>query len=391
MQEVSRLLSIKQLTTTPYHPICNGLVETFNGTLKRMLRRLCSEQPRKWHPFINPLLFAYREVPQESTGLSPFEMLYERTVRGPMSILKEMWTNETDVAEVKTSYDYVIELKERLKGTMKLAQEELEKSQGRYKKYYDRKSKKRNFQVGNKILIMLPTDQNKLLMQWKGPFEIIKKVGENDYQVQIRNKAKTYHINMLKLYHDREEPQVKGSNQSARKNGKHSAEGETVAASARAQKRSEEECMVETSVDEDELLELGRLTQEEDISDVELSKELSKEQQEDIRKMLKRRKELFTDLPGRAGVIRHSLTLTDDKPIRSKPYPLPYAKRANLKEEIDKMLKAEIIRESNSPYASPIVIVSKKDGTDRICVDYRKLNRVTVADPEPMRTAEDLF
>ena len=62
MKEVTRLLSIKQLTTTPYHSICNGLVEKFNGTFKRMLRRLCSDQPRQWHRFINPLLFAYREV-----------------------------------------------------------------------------------------------------------------------------------------------------------------------------------------------------------------------------------------------------------------------------------------------------------------------------------------
>ena len=44
MEEVSRLLSIRQLTSTPYHPMCNGLVEKFNGTLKAMLRRLCSEQ-----------------------------------------------------------------------------------------------------------------------------------------------------------------------------------------------------------------------------------------------------------------------------------------------------------------------------------------------------------
>ena len=64
MQEVSRLLSIHRLTTTPYHPICNGLVERFNGALKKMLRRFCSEQPRQWHRFITPLLFAYREDPQ---------------------------------------------------------------------------------------------------------------------------------------------------------------------------------------------------------------------------------------------------------------------------------------------------------------------------------------
>ena len=55
MEKVSRLLSIKRLTTTQCHPICNGLVERFNGTLKKMLRRLCSEQPRQWHRFVNPL------------------------------------------------------------------------------------------------------------------------------------------------------------------------------------------------------------------------------------------------------------------------------------------------------------------------------------------------
>ena len=45
MEEMSRLLSIKRLTTTSYHPICNGLVERFNGILKKMLRRVCNEQP----------------------------------------------------------------------------------------------------------------------------------------------------------------------------------------------------------------------------------------------------------------------------------------------------------------------------------------------------------
>lgn len=48
MKEVGRLLSFKQLVTTPYHPACNGLVEKFNGTLKSMLRKMCSERPKDW-------------------------------------------------------------------------------------------------------------------------------------------------------------------------------------------------------------------------------------------------------------------------------------------------------------------------------------------------------
>ena len=46
MKEVSRLLSLQQLTTTPYHPMYNGLVECFHATLKQMLRRMCAERPK---------------------------------------------------------------------------------------------------------------------------------------------------------------------------------------------------------------------------------------------------------------------------------------------------------------------------------------------------------
>ena len=48
MAETSRLLSFRQLTTTPYHPMCNGLVDRFNGSLKQMLRMLCTERPKDW-------------------------------------------------------------------------------------------------------------------------------------------------------------------------------------------------------------------------------------------------------------------------------------------------------------------------------------------------------
>ena len=143
MQEVSRLLSIKGLTITPYHPICNGLFERWNGTLKSMLKRLCQDQPKQWHRLINPVLFAYREVPQESTGFSPFQLLYGRSVRGPGMILKELWTKEVNVPEVKSSYEFVTELRECLEDSLKLVQEELEKSQKRYKRHYNWKAKPR--------------------------------------------------------------------------------------------------------------------------------------------------------------------------------------------------------------------------------------------------------
>ena len=113
MTEIERLLTIKHLQTTPYHPACNELVERFNGTLKTMLRRVCEEKPRQWNRFIPALLFAYRESVQESTGFWPFQLLYGRQVRGPLTILKELWTKEIENEEIKTMYQYVVDLRER--------------------------------------------------------------------------------------------------------------------------------------------------------------------------------------------------------------------------------------------------------------------------------------
>ena len=167
-------------------------------------KRLCQDQPKQWHRLINPVLFAYREVPQESTGFSPFQLLYGRSVRGPGTILKELWTKEVNIPEVNSSYEYVTELRERLEDSLKLAQEELEKSQKRYMRHYDRKAKPRRLEVGDQVLILLPTDSNKLLMQFRGPYTVESRVGANDYRVKMGSKTKTYHVNMLKKYISRE-------------------------------------------------------------------------------------------------------------------------------------------------------------------------------------------
>ena len=81
---------------------------------------------------------------------------------------------------------------------MKLAPAELEKNQGRNKNLYNRKAKKRSFQVGDKVLVLLPTDQNKLFMQWKGPFEIKgTKWGNNGRSQQESADVPHQHVEAL--------------------------------------------------------------------------------------------------------------------------------------------------------------------------------------------------
>ena len=89
MEEIGRLIRVKQLFTTPYNPRCNGLCERVNGILKEMLKKMCRERPQDWDRYLPAVLFAYREVPQVSTGFSPFELLCGRTVRGGQTTCSE--------------------------------------------------------------------------------------------------------------------------------------------------------------------------------------------------------------------------------------------------------------------------------------------------------------
>ena len=145
------------------------------------------------------------------------------------------------------------------------------------------------------------------------------------------------------------------------------------------------------SVNDDENMELANCHQKETVRDIKLGVELNKTQQEEMMSNLSRHKKVFSDILGKTNTIKHQIELTENNAVRSRPYPLSYTMRENLKKEIKDLLSLEIIRKSNSPFVSPIVIVKKKDGSDRICVDYQKLNKFTVADPEPMATAENLF
>ena len=203
MKEVSRLLSLQQLTTTPYHPMCNGFVERFHATMKQMLRRMCAERPKDRDKYLPALLFAIREVPQESLGLSLFELLYGRSVRGPMAILRELWSGEVNDEQVLSTYQYVIELRERLEQTCQLAHDNLKKVQFKQKTYYDKRARSRKFDVGDKVLLLLPTESNKLLLQWKGPYEVVEIVNRMDYKVDVDGVVGTYHANMLKQYVER--------------------------------------------------------------------------------------------------------------------------------------------------------------------------------------------
>ena len=92
------------------------------------------------------------------------------------------------------------------------------------------------------------------------------------------------------------------------------------------------------------------------------------------------------------NIVKHKIYLKKEaQPKAQKAYRESEGTKKIIKEEIDKMLKAKIIRESRSSYPSPVVIVGKKDGTKRFCVDYRKLNKKTKTDAYPLPRMDNLL
>ncbi|XP_070189025.1 uncharacterized protein [Littorina saxatilis] len=371
MKEVERLLAIKGLATTPYHAQGNGLVERYNGTLKTMLRKLAQEKPKQWDRYIPALLFAYREVPQESLGFSPFELLYGRTVRGPMSVLRNLWTEEQVDEQVRTTSEYVVDLRNRIEETCKLARQNLSAAAQKHAEVFNRKTVRRQFQPGDKVLLLLPQKKNKLQLCWQGPFDVLEKKGESDYRIRIYGREKLYHANLLKLYRDRQ----------------NTADPSDVIPTVAVAVVEETEEMISP----DRELPLPCLEGEETVKDINLSATLTAEQRRQVLEIAERHERVLTDVPLQTPLAVFDMTVESAKPVRVKQYPLPYAKVETIKEEVQAMKKLGVIEPAASPYNAPVVLIRKKDGKVRFCVDYRRLNDVTVFDAEPLPDVEHLF
>lgn len=130
-------------------------------------------------------------------------------------------------------------------------------------------------------------------------------------------------------------------------------------------------------------------------SDFKLNKRanMSDDQKDKIMEVINKYRHVFTSDKtklGRIKLVKHSIETGDCKPIKQRPYVVAQAMRPEVDQQIAKMLKSGIIRMSNSPWASPMVVVRKTDGSHRICIDFRKVNSVTVKDVFPLPRIQEV-
>ena len=221
LKQVYRLLGIKGIRTTPYHPQTDGLVERYNQTLKGMLRKFVAANGKDWDRWLPYLMFAYREVPQASTGFSPpSQQLLVQAVR-----------EEEDTPEQ-----------------------------------------------------FFPTD---------------RPAGELDFS------------------------------------------------------------------------------------------HLTSQQQLEIQAIIP--DGLFSEQPGNTSLTEHPIRLKDFTPVRQRMYRVPERLLPALQEELQVMQRLGVIERSSSAWSSPVVMVPKKDGSMRFCIDFRRVNAQSHFDAYPMPRLEDLI
>ena len=133
------------------------------------------------------------------------------------------------------------------------------------------------------------------------------------------------------------------------------------------------------------------LWNEEEEKSYEIADQLTDEQRVELRHLLEQYKDTLQDKPGRTLAAEHVIDTGTAKPVKLPPYRLPYAYRDQVQKELKEMVKDGIATTSNSEWAAPIVLVTKKDGGIRFCVDYRRLNAVSAADCYPMPRVDELI
>jgi len=121
---------------------------------------------------------------------------------------------------------------------------------------------------------------------------------------------------------------------------------------------------------------------------------LTEEQEQQLNTLLNRNRDRFADNLLALGHVKdyeHQIPTECSRPIKQKPYRYDPEKRDFIQKETKKMIDAGIAKESSSAWTSPVVVVKKKNGNFRLCVDYRKLNQVTERDEYPLPLINDIF
>ena len=346
MSQTCSMLGITHITTVPYHPQGNGVLERFHGTLKPLLAKASSDG-MDWVSFLPLALSAIRAVPCRSTGFSPAELVFGRNTRNFLDVIYEGWSNlsysSVDVvAWVQQLNDKLEILRDSATFTNQIA---------RNKQNTHRTNSKsvRTYNPGDLVFTRIPGCRATLQASWEGPFQIHKHIPPLNYEIRDLDLTwtKVTHVNNLRKY--QKLPQLKPTSVQVA-------------------------CLVAEEPEE-----LSQALAKTPLLHNEPCVHFS---QKDLDEVLTEYQEVFSATPGEANVAPFTIRLQEDATASSKPpYQVLIHLRREVNKELDKLLSLNIIEPSEATdWCAPIVPVRKPDKSIRLCIDYREINKVTPLD-----------
>ena len=200
IKELCAIADISKSRTTPYHPMSNGMCERYNKSLLDMLGTLQPEQKSRWKDYVRPLVHAYNCTRHESTGHSPYHLMFGREPHLPIDLMFGI-----DRGERQTTTKYIEDLKAKMKKAYDLANTAADKARDKQKKGYDVKARDVTLQEGDKVLVKIVAfdGRHKIADRWKEePYVIVRQTNPNIPVFEVKKinghgKKRTLHRNLL--------------------------------------------------------------------------------------------------------------------------------------------------------------------------------------------------
>lgn len=194
------LLGIKKSRTTPYHPRGNP-VERFNRTLLAMLGTLEEVDKVKWRDYVQPLVHAYNCTKNDTTGFSPYQLMYGRQPNLPIDVAFGL---HPQGQRKVTHSEYVKKLRETLEESYKLAVEHSDKTALRNKQRYDLKVRESKLQAGDRVLVKNVgiRGKHKIADKWSQTiYKVVRHIGDSPVYVVVpltsKGPERTLHRDLL--------------------------------------------------------------------------------------------------------------------------------------------------------------------------------------------------
>ena len=193
MHELCDLMGIAKTRTSAYHPQCDGQVERQNRTLQDMLSKFVSNHADDWDQWLDPVVFAYNTSRHDSTGYSPYEMIFGRTPRMPFELEIGM-----PLSNPAQNTEYIHSTRRMLQDIHNIARSNLADNRARQDKRNAKSTSWKPYLAGQAVWLKRPK-QWKFGPTWVGPYKVLERLGVN-YRIKRQDgKVSIVHHDNLKL------------------------------------------------------------------------------------------------------------------------------------------------------------------------------------------------